>query len=519
MSWYSTATTGTLMLLTAGLTAIRGGLFTWINERMYTAMTRHVFMKLTGARMEAWDTQLNTEDMSKVVMGDIAEVVQSASLLVNVFARTITTILSVSWIVHGISPELYVWSLFLSLLHVVVFHYLHPWHNKFADASRDAKNRLESHMNEYVLKHTSLLLYSWQHAYQSIYTSREAAYRSAIPHEARSYGTLILVGGIVPRLSELLFIILVIRQGMAPTVVMEVLAYYHMLNDAIASIKDQSLTTWRIRERVDRLWSIYVYNPISSSLDQSLDQSHAQSHSHSHAPLNQDLTRFIHPYYDQSLYVKANNKKTQLIHIDNLYFTYPTSPSKTPIFEGLNLDIMRGEHVAVIARSGRGKTTLIKLLLGLYPYQGTLKIEGRDVHDIPSAELKTLISVVPQEPLIFPDKSLAYNLCMGHDEQAINTWELPDILDRVCLSELKHLLIGDPPLVEVSGGQRQRIAIARMLLNKAPIMILDEPTSALDEETTKEVMHAIREHAKTKTVIFITHNKALAKDMRHISLG
>jgi ATP-binding cassette subfamily B protein len=177
------------------------------------------------------------------------------------------------------------------------------------------------------------------------------------------------------------------------------------------------------------------------------------------------------------------------------------------IFNNFSLKIKERDHIALIAKSGSGKTTLFKLLLNQYELKtGEILINNCNVRNIPKKVLNKLINIVPQEPVFFSNLSLYENIVMGCDcKENIKT-----ILEKVQLSSFINKI--DEPLTELSGGQKQRLAIARILVNNCPIIILDEPTASLDTETTSLIMDTLKDYMADKIVIIITHNHSIITD-------
>jgi ATP-binding cassette subfamily B protein/subfamily B ATP-binding cassette protein MsbA len=165
--------------------------------------------------------------------------------------------------------------------------------------------------------------------------------------------------------------------------------------------------------------------------------------------------------------------------------------------------------VAVVGPTGAGKSTLLGMIPRLFdPFQGRVSIDGRDLRDITVASLRSQISVVPQEPFLFPF-TVAQNIAYARPDAA------PDEIEAAARAANAHEFImkmeqGYQSVVgergaTLSGGERQRIAIARALLKDAPILILDEPTSALDALTEAAVMDALERLMAGRTVFVIAH--------------
>ena len=198
------------------------------------------------------------------------------------------------------------------------------------------------------------------------------------------------------------------------------------------------------------------------------------------------------------------------IEFDTVYFQYATSENE--VLKNLNFKINKGETVGFIGSSGAGKSTVIDLLNGLLvPSRGEIKVDGISIRKC----LKTWqgkIGYVPQQNFL-TDASIASNIAFGLPIEKINQQKLSQAIKK---AELESFIDSLPQGVEttvgerglqISGGQMQRIGIARALYNDPDVLIFDEATSALDEKTEKNVLSAIRELKKSKTIIVITHRK------------
>ena len=196
-----------------------------------------------------------------------------------------------------------------------------------------------------------------------------------------------------------------------------------------------------------------------------------------------------------------------LLSMNNVSFAY----SDVPVLKGFNLLLPRKGLTVLIGETGSGKSTAIKLVLGLYSIQnGNINYDGNEPSTLESIRAKT--AYVPQEPLLFRG-SILENILFGSD-----TGALADAVKAARLagadtfiSEMEQgydtILIDDGK--SLSGGQKQRIAIARALVKNAPILLFDEITSALDKDTENHIMATILEIAKEKSVLFITHRNTI----------
>jgi len=194
------------------------------------------------------------------------------------------------------------------------------------------------------------------------------------------------------------------------------------------------------------------------------------------------------------------------IALKNVSFDYGTEKS---IIQDFNLEIAKGEMVALVGESGGGKSSLIKLVQRLYdPTAGAILWDETDLRDAKLSSLKQQIALVTQETVLFND-TVRYNISYGNpnatDEEVSEAARIAFADDFIReLPEGYDTLVGERGIF-LSGGQRQRIAIARAVLVNAPVLILDEATSALDAESERLVQKALANLMKNKTSIVIAH--------------
>ncbi|MDQ7010274.1 MAG: ATP-binding cassette domain-containing protein, partial [Mariprofundaceae bacterium] len=198
---------------------------------------------------------------------------------------------------------------------------------------------------------------------------------------------------------------------------------------------------------------------------------------------------------------------TTEICFEHVELTYPGAGQ--PVLSDVNFDVKAGEVVALVGRSGAGKTSLVNLVPRFIDVsKGRVLVDGHDVRELTQASLRRQIALVTQEVILFNDTVLN-NIAYGHDEidrnrveevaRAANAHEF-----IMKLPQGYDTLIGERGVI-LSGGQRQRLSLARALLKDAPILILDEATSSLDTESERLVQQAIDRLMKGRTVIVIAH--------------
>jgi ABC-type multidrug transport system fused ATPase/permease subunit len=196
------------------------------------------------------------------------------------------------------------------------------------------------------------------------------------------------------------------------------------------------------------------------------------------------------------------------IVIDKINYCYPETSSQA--LTDISLTIRKGELIALIGKSGAGKTTLVDVFLGLLiPQSGDIQVDGLSVYnDLRSWQ--SLIAYIPQS-IFLMDETIERNIAFGVPDDRIDRQKLDRAIRAAQLSELVEQLpdglqtfVGERG-VRLSGGQRQRIGIARALYQEREILVLDEATSALDNETENLIGQAIQQLSGTKTMVIIAH--------------
>ncbi|EAS65129.1 heme ABC transporter ATP-binding protein/permease CydC [Photobacterium angustum] len=206
------------------------------------------------------------------------------------------------------------------------------------------------------------------------------------------------------------------------------------------------------------------------------------------------------------------------LKIENVSYTYYGSTQT--VVKNVSIDLKQGEKLALLGRTGCGKSTLLQLLTRSWdPQQGQISIDGKPLPTWSEAALRKAITVVSQRVDIF-NGSLRENLVLAKPNGT--DAEFTEALIQVGLSPLLEDKGLDTWLGEggrqISGGERRRLGIARALLHDAPILLMDEPTEGLDRRTEQQILALLLEHAKDKTVLFITHRLVGLDQMDQICL-
>lgn len=195
------------------------------------------------------------------------------------------------------------------------------------------------------------------------------------------------------------------------------------------------------------------------------------------------------------------------IKFNHVSFSYPEG--KSGAVSDFDLTIKSCQSVAFVGESGVGKTTLIKLLLRFYDVDhGSIKIDDVDIRDFKKSYLRSLMGVVPQDPILFND-TIKYNITYGAKNVTSSFLRAATKMANLdsFIESLPHkyeTVVGERG-VKLSGGQKQRLAIARMILSNPKIVIFDEATSQLDSDSEKKIQDAFWKASKNKTTIIIAH--------------
>ncbi|MDE6662058.1 MAG: ABC transporter ATP-binding protein/permease [Lachnospiraceae bacterium] len=208
----------------------------------------------------------------------------------------------------------------------------------------------------------------------------------------------------------------------------------------------------------------------------------------------------------------------RVFELKNVSFSYTGMPEN--VLENLNLTVGKGKRIALVGRSGCGKSTIIKLMCRQYEVcNGEISFYGNKYSDISPEAVRRDLALISQDTVIFP-MSVSDNIRIGRPEACRN--EIIDAAKKAgCDDFIKELPDGYDTMLEergsnLSGGQRQRISIARAILKDAPILLLDEPTSALDKETEAYVNETLKIISQNKTVVTVAHRLTTITDYDEI---
>lgn len=208
------------------------------------------------------------------------------------------------------------------------------------------------------------------------------------------------------------------------------------------------------------------------------------------------------------------------MELKDISYRYPEAAKSQFAVKNFSLEIKPGEKVGLVGYSGSGKTTITKLLLRFMDVtSGEVTIDGLDIRDVKQKDLRSVISYVPQEPILF-HRSIADNIGYANPETSqdaiIKAAKMAYVDEFVAeLPKGYDTFVGERG-VKLSGGQRQRVAIARALLKDSPVLVLDEATSALDSKSEKYIQDGLRQLMNNRTSLVIAHRLSTIQRMDRI---
>ncbi|HHS92493.1 MAG TPA: ABC transporter ATP-binding protein, partial [Campylobacterales bacterium] len=257
---------------------------------------------------------------------------------------------------------------------------------------------------------------------------------------------------------------------------------------------------WVIMKPVDKLINfIHLYYNAKTAMER----------------LNQIMALEKEPFYEAKV-DPFKNKTSAVIRLENVSFSYDGSKE---VLQNINLEIKEGEKVAIVGKTGTGKSTLAQILIGLYPISsGKIYYNEVEIQEVGYEKVRENVGFVLQAPLMF-NNTLRFNLTLGRayeDEVIYEALKVAQLFDFVDGLEHKLDTIVGKNGTKLSGGQRQRLSIARVLLDNPKVIIFDESTSSLDNATEEKLLRDLDAYVKEKTIVTIAHRQSSIENAHRV---
>jgi ABC-type multidrug transport system fused ATPase/permease subunit len=449
----------------------RSGLYNYIRHTMYINTVRFLFKNICLQNLDYWDSYIHRNELLTCMVSDVTIFVNVLSRAFSLILKSMLTSLFIGFTLLNINFYYFLFGIVLCVSRSYLLEYFaRDWENR-NDKVNVVKRELESHITDFIKNNNSFQLCGVNRTYMHLIDTILRDYNYNGKQESYMYSLFMLLFNGVVKFIDIGFY-LIREKNESLLHIQIIISYFKILSDAIQNIADVHKDFTRNKRSIN---NVLKYIKL--------------------APNNYD----IQPHYTTLSKIHLEPR----IDFKNVTFKYKSRGEY--IFKNLHKTIHFKDKIAVIGSSGKGKSTLFKLLKGLYtPQDGYVLINNKDVTTMDTFKLNKLISVIPQEPVILFDKTLRENIELFTYKPSLSDKEIKQMLTRVELSGLiPHL---DNKIVNLSGGQKQRLSIARALLSKTPILLLDEPFSALNQSLRTNLYNLIMRLSCNKTVIMITHD-------------
>jgi ATP-binding cassette subfamily B protein len=202
------------------------------------------------------------------------------------------------------------------------------------------------------------------------------------------------------------------------------------------------------------------------------------------------------------------------ISFNKVSFTYPDTGIKA--IDQLSFEVKKGETLAILGKTGSGKSTILELITRMYDIDnGHIEIDGKDLKELPLSGLRTAIGMVPQDAFLFSD-TIHNNIAFGKENASAEevVWAAKQAKvhrNIIEFSKAYETILGERG-ISLSGGQKQRVSIARALIKNPTIYLFDDCLSAVDTETEEAILKTLKQSAKGKTCLIVSHRVSAAKN-------
>jgi len=454
---------------------LRGTLFSHSQKCMNDRLSKIIFKKIINQKTKFYET-MPVNKLLQFLTNDVKIVSDLISLNINVISRSYIHVLATLWLLYNISFKLTILITILMPFNLIISHYHDKIHEHLMIGYKETNEIINTYTFE-TISHISLI---------KTYATEQESYKKYKKYcdkimnydfkQTLLYGSNLLIISNIPSFVTIAIILFAKYLNNMDGVITFIL-HNQSLYENIKAIIYYNNEFIKCKE---------PYKRISELLDTDV--------------------------YNNGYYFPENDICGD-ITFNNITFKY--SSSDEPILKNFNLKIKSGEKIAITGKSGCGKSTIVKLLIGiLTPDNGDILIDNVDIMNYDNILLKKRIGYVAQDSILFTDtiaNNIAYGLENVSENDIIEAAKQANAHEFISkLPEKYETKIGGTELSSLSGGQKQRISIARALIRKPKIIIFDEATSALDPYCEELVQNAIKECCKIQnmTMIIIAHKKS-----------
>jgi len=454
---------------------LRGTLFSHSQKCMNDRLSKIIFKKIINQKTKFYET-MPVNKLLQFLTNDVKIVSDLISLNINVISRSYIHVIATLWLLYNISFKLTILITILMPFNLIISHYHDKIHEHLMIGYKETNEIINTYTFE-TISHISLI---------KTYATEQESYKKYKKYcdkimnydfkQTLLYGSNLLIISNIPSFVTIAIILFAKYLNNMDGVITFIL-HNQSLYENIKAIIYYNNEFIKCKE---------PYKRISELLDTDV--------------------------YNNGYYFPENDICGD-ITFNNITFKY--SSSDEPILKNFNLKIKSGEKIAITGKSGCGKSTIVKLLIGiLTPDNGDILIDNVDIINYDNILLKKRIGYVAQDSILFTDtiaNNIAYGLENVSENDIIEAAKQANAHEFISkLPEKYETKIGGTELSSLSGGQKQRISIARALIRKPKIIIFDEATSALDPYCEELVQNAIKECCKIQnmTMIIIAHKKS-----------
>ncbi len=498
---------------------VRGYLFTYGNHRSFLGLWGCLFAAATWSPMNVWEARsdMRPDALQRLMTVEASDAVYNSALVWNIGVRTVTSFITLTCLIIPIDVRLWLACVVFCMVQLTVHNHVQKDYDLSMERTKALRVKAEAHCCEFTSQPLQMKMYGMEPAYIHELQVQLKDITRSTKDESYAYGKLMAVNHLLMRTFEIMFMFCVYFTGNTSRI-FELMAHFHMMSGAMHGIKDACIRFSQLRVPLGITTDFMLLcrgNYDSYYVDASGSRSGSGSGSGSKSSKKEKSVDALNASCDCDCdcdcdydcdHGHGHGHIIDVVSIKGLNFKYKPD-DVSYILNNLELSIAPKERVLLHAQSGKGKSTLFKLLCKLYPdtYEGNISILGQELRNMSHTELHRKLAVVPQEPIWFSQQTLRYNLTLSSDYTRVFTADLKTYLTHLGLQEWANDADLESVKSTISGGQKQRVALIRGLIRETPLLLLDESTSALDAANEASVMRLLEQICGDKTVIWITH--------------